>query len=198
MVTGSDHPVPSVDRDEGEVGPAQDRASGQSDDLRDLEIRPFADYSEFRSWVDHLVSLYVRAYEGMEQYAYRGRRRIYKYIYWLYRGDPELFLVAWSRESRPVGFISAHRHWVDPDLGEVGNIHEMNVDPQFQGRGVGRRLFRTVLEKLCREHSRVMLWVGAGNQRAKQMYERLGFREVVRYDEWIKMARDCSPVSENS
>jgi ribosomal protein S18 acetylase RimI-like enzyme len=161
-------------------------------------IRPFADYHEFRSWMEQLVSLYIRAYEGMEQYAYRGRRKIYKYIYWLYRGDPELFLVAWSPEGRPVGFISAHRHWQDPDLGEVGNIHEMIVDPAFHGRGIGRRLFRTVLERLCQEHARVMLWVGAENRRAREMYERQGFREVVQYDEWVKMVKDCSSGSGSS
>jgi len=164
----------------------------------EITIRPFRNYGEFQRWMKELAGIYERAYQDLGKYAYRGRGKIYSYLIWLYRGDPDSFFVAWKEDGMPVGFISAHRHWHDSQLGEVGNIHEMNVDPAYQGRGIGKRLFLSMLEHLHREHTRVMLWVGEENERARRMYERFGFREVGRHGEWIKMARDFSDESASS
>lgn len=158
-----------------------------------ITIRPFLKAREFHARLKELARIYERAYETLGgKYAYHGKGRIYSYLLWLYRGDPECFLVAWNGRNEPIGFISAHRHWHDSQLGEVGNIHEMDVDPDYQGKGIGKKLFETMLERLKREHQRVMLWVGEENHRARRMYERFGFREVGRHGEWVKMAKDFS------
>ena len=52
---------------------------------------------------------------------------------------------------------------------ELGAIH---VDPAYVGCGVGRQLMRDALEYLG---DRAVLWVLAGNERARRFYERGGW-----------------------
>ncbi|NOZ55623.1 MAG: GNAT family N-acetyltransferase [Calditrichaeota bacterium] len=158
----------------------------------ELQIRPFADETEFLKWRDRLAEIYQAAYQNLREYAYTDRDRILKYLDWLYYGDPRHFFVAWSEDGEPVGFISAHTGWHDEQLGQVGNVHEMVVDPAYRGRGVGRRLFETAVRAMEKENPRVILWVGEGNTRARAMYERHGFREIGRQGKWIKMLRESS------
>jgi len=100
-----------------------------------------------------------------------------------------MFLVAYN-EGEPVGFLSGHRYWHDRQLGEVGNIHEFVVDPEFQGMGIGKALFEEALRRFSKDHSRVMLWVGEGNENARAFYRSMGFEEVGRAGIWIKMKKD--------
>ena len=158
-------------------------------------IRCFSARDEFERWRNALAELYAEAYRDLREYAYRQRPQILSYLDWLYRGDPELFLVAWNRAGQPIGFISSHRHWMDEELGDVGNIHEMAVHPHYRGLGVGRALFQRTLERLAQEHDTVILWVGEKNIRAKAMYERRGFEEIGRHGKWIKMKRSFSRIS---
>lgn len=58
--------------------------------------------------------------------------------------------------------------------GEIGAIY---VLPQWWDRGVGRALMAYALAELRRrELAPVLLWVLAGNERARRFYERAGFR----------------------
>ena len=159
-----------------------------------VRIRPFADRDEFRSWRERLAELYREAYRDLQNYAYREKPQILRYLDWLYDGDPEHFYVAWNERGEPVGFISGHSRWLDEDLGQVGNIHEMVVHPDWRGRGVGRALFDRLAADLAAENPVLILWVGEGNHRARAMYERRGFKEIGRQGKWIKMMRESSSV----
>jgi ribosomal protein S18 acetylase RimI-like enzyme len=58
---------------------------------------------------------------------------------------------------------------------EVG---EIQIDPAYQGRGIGTRLLRDTIARAHAEHKNVTLSVGLKNRRAFALYERLGFRLV--------------------
>ncbi len=63
----------------------------------------------------------------------------------------------------------------DRDLRSEGEIDEIYVLPQYQGIGLGARLFRAVRNDLG-DHglTRLGVWVLAENERARRFYEGLG------------------------
>ena len=92
--------------------------------------------------------------------------------------DPEgLFLAIDSDTGRLLGFHWTKVHADHPGLGEV---YVVGVDPDAQGRGLGRLLTVVGIEYLARrlgsqEKPEVMLYVEADNAAAVKTYERLGF-----------------------
>jgi len=67
-------------------------------------------------------------------------------------------------------------HWMKRRDGEVGEVYNLAVDPDAQGRGLGPVMLDTGLAHLvasgCRE---VILWVDAANPRALALYRSRGF-----------------------
>lgn len=137
------------------------------------------------------MAVYRRAYRGLEAYAYRTDREVTEYLRWLYKRDPEGFLVA-SLDEEVVGFIATDARWVDYQGERIGEIHELAVDDRYQGRGIGRALCLAGLGYLRdRGHRRFGLWVGESNLRAQALYEKLGFRKVGQWGIWIRMIKDA-------
>lgn len=61
----------------------------------------------------------------------------------------------------------------------AGRIYTLAIDPDCQGRGVGKQLVVHMLEELAaRDVQRVYLEVRADNTRAVSLYEKLGFTIV--------------------
>ena len=145
--------------------------------------------------LDELALLYMRAYRDLERYGEPSQEEAEAYLGWLYTGCPEGFLVA-ELTGRPVGFVAADPGWRSRNQGEVLELHELLVDPKFRGQGIARALMEEAL-RLGRARGRkwACLWVGEGNTVARRWYERLGFREVGRWGEWIRMRR---PLRENN
>jgi ribosomal protein S18 acetylase RimI-like enzyme len=143
-----------------------------------------------RPLLQRLVAVYRSAYRGLEAYAYRTDREVVAYLQWLYKRDPEGFLVAY-RDGEVVGFIATDARWVDYRGERIGEIHELAVDAAYQGRGIGKALCLAGLEHLRdRGHRRFGLWVGEHNTRAQALYEKLGFRKVGQWGIWVRMIRD--------
>lgn len=66
----------------------------------------------------------------------------------------------------------------DDDQSRVATIGSMYVDPEFQHKGVGRKLMGAVLEAaIKREYKEGTLHVLAANKRAQEFYERLGWEK---------------------
>lgn len=92
--------------------------------------------------------------------------------------DPEgLFLAFDHGSDRLLGFHWTKVHAEEPGLGEV---YVVGVDPQAQGRGLGRLLTQVGVASLARvlggdANPVVMLYVESDNAAAVRTYERLGF-----------------------
>lgn len=118
-----------------------------------------------------LVSLLRTAYEGtpdggwdLETFRERRNRGWFR---------AEDLIVAEGRHADVVGI-----HWTKRRDGRVGEVHNLAVDPDAQGLGLGRALLRAGLRHLwrvgCRE---ALLWVDAENESAVDLYRSEGFEE---------------------
>lgn len=69
--------------------------------------------------------------------------------------------------------------WVDDSAPEVF-IYNVEIDPRFQGRGLGRALMLEA-ERWCRAHDRttLVLNVFGNNVRARNLYDSLGYTALV-------------------
>jgi len=102
------------------------------------------------------------------------------------RGRP---LVVLDVGETVAGYVSYGR-CRDRSLPADGEIDELYLAPEYQGVGLGRRLFKAVCNDLrAREMNRVVLWALADNERACDFYEGMGGRSVARVEERIGGAR---------
>jgi len=63
----------------------------------------------------------------------------------------------------------------DRDAMEVG---ETQIQPSYQSRGIGSRILRDTIARARDQRKKVILSVGLKNDRAFQLYQRLGFQKV--------------------
>ncbi|QFU15008.1 GNAT family N-acetyltransferase [Microvirga thermotolerans] len=98
------------------------------------------------------------------------------------RGRP---LVVLDMGQGAVGYISYGR-CRDRSLPAEGEIDEFYLLPEYQGVGLGRRLFQAVRNDLRdRGMGRVAVWALADNERACRFYEGMGGRRIARVEERI-------------
>ncbi len=151
-----------------------------------LKIRNVTN-DDLKSFVD----IYRLAYRGLEEYAYTSTRDIKHYFRWLMNRDRDGFFVA-EIDGKPVGFVACDTNWVSfYENEEMGEIHEIFVHPEWQGKGIGSALLSKALDYAKRRGRRMAgLWVGVGNVRAKKFYERFGFKEAGIWGRWLRMVRE--------
>jgi ribosomal protein S18 acetylase RimI-like enzyme len=82
--------------------------------------------------------------------------------------------------GQAVGALSVERRTHEIYLDTV------EIDPNYQGRGLGTALIRTVLADAFTHHLPVTLQVNRAN-RSRDLYQRLGFTETGRTDTHILM-----------
>ena len=102
-----------------------------------------------------------------------------------------VFLVA-EADGEVVGYAYAALEGYDYMAlrGPAGVLHDLVVDPDHRGRGVGRRLLDTVLAELAsRGAPRVVLFTASGNIAAQRLFARNGFRPTM-----IEMTRESTPA----
>lgn len=141
--------------------------------------------------VDKFVFLYVEAYKGLEQYAYRKESNIRRYFWWLFSRDPEGFFIM-EAAKRPIGIVACDANWLSAFEGDlVGEIHEIFVHPDYGRSGVGRTLMEKAIEYAKSKGRKIAgLWVGADNMGAKEFYRKLGFCEKFTLGKWTRMIKE--------
>ena len=140
---------------------------------------------------DDLVKIYMEAYRGMEEYGESTEKRARKYINWLSRHST-FFCVALF-QSKPVGFVSACSHWWSFGTDEkVGEIHEICVERNKQGLGLGSVLLWSALEHLREKGMKKFgLWVGEKNEKAIKFYSKFDFHIVGKFFKvWVRMEKE--------
>lgn len=67
----------------------------------------------------------------------------------------------------------------EADAGQIGVLHTLVISPKAQGQGLGRQFVR-FYEEYSRENgwTELRLDTNARNQRARAMYEKLGYTEI--------------------
>ncbi|MDX1619625.1 MAG: GNAT family N-acetyltransferase [Nitriliruptorales bacterium] len=67
-------------------------------------------------------------------------------------------------------------HWTKRRDAATGEVYNLAIHPEAQGRGLGGALLRAGLRHLAEQGcGRVILWVDMANERGVQLYERHGF-----------------------
>jgi ribosomal protein S18 acetylase RimI-like enzyme len=103
---------------------------------------------------------------------------------WRRRLGAAASFLAW-RDGAPVGAVTALPY----DDAQVHGFHgawhlvAMWVSPAARGLGIGRMLVQTVIDQASAAGApSVVLWVFDANERARGLYERMGFRPTNRTD----------------
>ncbi|HSH09408.1 MAG TPA: GNAT family N-acetyltransferase [Oceanipulchritudo sp.] len=80
-------------------------------------------------------------------------------------------------DDQPVGLLIAMEGFSTFKAQPLINIHDVAVVPTHRGQGIGQALFAEI-EKVARERGccKITLEVLTGNERAKRLYQHLGFR----------------------
>lgn len=69
--------------------------------------------------------------------------------------------------------------------GKVAWIEEIFITPEFQGRGLGKKAFAFIKEKIEPQCARLRLEIEPDNEGAKRLYASLGFK-TLGYEQMIK------------
>jgi len=81
-------------------------------------------------------------------------------------------------DNKPAGLLNAFKGYSTFKARPLMNVHDIAVDPEFRGQGVGQRLL-DALEKYAQELGccKLTLEVLSGNQVAQRSYQHFGFEQ---------------------
>ncbi|MGI6543124.1 MAG: GNAT family N-acetyltransferase [Limnochordia bacterium] len=104
-----------------------------------------------------------------------------------FRAHPEWTVIA-EIDGQVVGYAS-YTIALQGDLGVVG---DNAVDPEWQGRGIGAALIRTVIQRLIDAGVRALeVSAFSHNAAARRVYERCGFKEMAVSVHYTLRPEDC-------
>jgi mycothiol synthase len=83
-----------------------------------------------------------------------------------------------KNETEKIGYLWAHPSVASETVKKKGRIHMFGITPEFQGKGLGKKLLSIGLERLReQEYKTVDLTVDEDNRPAFVLYKSLGFKE---------------------
>ena len=104
--------------------------------------------------------------------------------------DPDKAVLVADDNGNVIGYAYAAIEGYDYMAlrGPAGVLHDVIVDLEYRGRGVGRLLIDATLEFFrSRGVPRVVLWTAEQNEAAQRLFASMGFRRTM-----IEMTRDLS------
>jgi ribosomal protein S18 acetylase RimI-like enzyme len=107
--------------------------------------------------------------------------------------DPEALVLVAEHEGRVIGYTFAAMEGYDYKSlrGPAGLLHDILVDPDHRGGGVGRLLLDETLSMLrARGARQIVLATAERNEAAQRLFARMGFRRTM-----IEMTRELDEVS---
>jgi ribosomal protein S18 acetylase RimI-like enzyme len=102
--------------------------------------------------------------------------------------EPDIVILVAERDGEVVGYTYAGVEGTDymSLRGPAGVLHDIVVDPDHRGQGIGRRLLDATLEALqAKGAPRVVLSTAERNESAQRLFARAGFRRTM-----IEMTRE--------
>ena len=141
-----------------------------------------------------LAELYVKAYKiynKWERWNTKAAYRLFKY--WLKR-QPDLALVAEYNNKVAGAFVAGIKPWWDGNHLIDG---ELVVDPDYQKKGIGKLLLKTMLEKAILKYNATM-WDAITFKKTEfplSWYRRLGFNEA---DGWTIISGNIKKALEKA
>jgi ribosomal protein S18 acetylase RimI-like enzyme len=107
--------------------------------------------------------------------------------------DPDVVMLVAEREGHVIGYAYAAIEGYDylSLRGPAALLHDLIVDPEYRGHGVGRQLLDAVLSHLeSRGAPRVVLSTAERNEGAQRLFERMGFRRTM-----VEMTRELGDAA---
>jgi len=108
--------------------------------------------------------------------------------------DPSMIVLVAESEGKVAGYSYSGIEGRDymSLRGPAGVLHDIVVDPEHRGRGVGRALLdATVAALKARGAPQVVLSTATGNESAQRLFDRAGFRRTM-----IEMTRELDGAAE--
>ncbi len=108
-------------------------------------------------------------------------------------GDPDVIVLVADDHGDVIGYAYGAVEGYDymSLRGPAGVLHDVIVDPEYRGRGVGRLLVDAALAQLkSRCAPRVVLSTAEANETAQRLFARAGFRRTM-----IEMTRELDDRS---
>ena len=103
-------------------------------------------------------------------------------------GDKDAVVLVAEDEGRVIGYSYSSNEghdWMNL-RGPAGALHDILVDPQHRGKGIGEHLLAATVEALEKRGApRVVLSTAFQNEAAQRLFERAGFRRTM-----IEMTRE--------
>jgi ribosomal protein S18 acetylase RimI-like enzyme len=102
--------------------------------------------------------------------------------------EPDIIILVAERHGEVVGYTYAGVEGIDymSLRGPAGVLHDIVVDPDHRGQGIGRVLLDATLEALeAKGAPRVVLSTAERNESAQRLFARAGFRRTM-----IEMTRE--------
>lgn len=110
--------------------------------------------------------------------------------------DRDVYLAAAGEEI--LGFVILQMHGAF-----VGYLQSVGVAPDWRGRGVGSKLIAFAEERIFQEAPNVFILVSSFNDRARALYERLGYEVIGELEDYIVaghseilLRKSIAPLSE--
>jgi ribosomal protein S18 acetylase RimI-like enzyme len=144
--------------------------------------------------IGRLGALLVRAHHDFDPERFLAATTGTEHAYASFLGtqleEPNVVILVAERDGEVVGYTYAavEGHDFMTLRGPAGVVHDIVVDPDQRGHGIGGRLLDATLAALRdRGAPRVVLLTADGNQVAQRLFARAGFRRTM-----IEMTRELN------